>query len=196
MTVQRSVRVQRMVRTTSTSHLVSQHRASTLTNRAARVLPPVSQATTLADEGYAPIEDPAREFDLFLSHATEDKEFARPLAYALVKRGVNVWFDETEIRVGDSLRESIDRGLSRSRFGVVVLSEAFFAKRWTSYELNGLVAREMQGRKVVLPVWHPALTLEMVTRHSPSLSDKKALVAADLSVDEIADELVRLVINR
>lgn len=95
--------------------------------------------------------------------------------------------------MGDSLRESIDRGLSRSRFGVVVLSEAFFAKRWTRYELNGLVALEMQGRKVVLPVWHPELTLDVVLHHSPTLADKKGLLAASLTVDDIVDELVTLV---
>jgi hypothetical protein len=126
-------------------------------------------------------------------HATEDKEFVRPLAYALIGRGIDVWFDEAEIRVGDSLRETIDHGLARSRFGVVVLSASFFAKRWTSYELNGLVAREMRGRKVVLPVWHPEMTIDLVLEHSPTLADMRALVAADLSADEIADELVELV---
>ena len=151
------------------------------------------QAPGLLDEGYGPIDDPAREFDLFLSHATEDKQLVRPLAKALMERGISVWFDEAEIRTGDSLRESIDRGLARSRFGVVMLSEAFFAKRWTSYELNGLVAREMRGRKVVLPVWHPDLTVDLVLQHSPTLADKKGLLAASLTIEGIADELVSIV---
>lgn len=50
------------------------------------------------------------------------------------------------------MRRSIDRGLANSRFGVVVLSSAFFAKNWTQYELDGLVANEMEGVKVILPI--------------------------------------------
>jgi hypothetical protein len=150
----------------------------------------------LADEGYGPFEDPYREFDLFLSYATENKDFVSPLAAALIERGVRVWYDETEIGVGDSLRESIDRGLSRSRFGAVVLSPAFFAKRWTSYELNGLVSREIQGRKVILPIWHPELQMSELLRFSPTLADKRALLAANLTLTEIADELAALILER
>lgn len=145
-------------------------------------------------EGYAPIDDPTREFDLFLSHASEDKEFARSLADALVQRGMRVWFDETAIRVGDSLRESIDNGLRRCRFGVVVFSHSFFAKKWTNYELNGLVTREVCGHRVLLPIWHPELSFNDMAGYSPSLADKKALLASSLSVFEIADELVQLVL--
>lgn len=55
--------------------------------------------------------------DLFLSHATEDKDgFVRPLAHALTALGASVWYDEFSLRAGDSLRESIDRGLRSSRF--------------------------------------------------------------------------------
>ena len=55
------------------------------------------------------------------------------------------------------------------------------------------MAREMRGRKVVLPVWHPDLSSDLILEQSPTLADKKALVAADLSVEQIADELVTLV---
>jgi TIR domain-containing protein len=63
---------------------------------------------------------------------------------------VNVWYDEFELRIGDSLRRKIDQGLSRSRFGLVVVSHAFFAKNWPQYELDGLVALEMAGRQRIL----------------------------------------------
>ena len=61
-----------------------------------------------------------QEWDVFISHADEDKEdFVRPLARALHGRGLSVWFDELTLTVGDSLRRSIDLGLARSRFGVL-----------------------------------------------------------------------------
>ncbi len=116
---------------------------------------------------------------VFICHASEDKDaIARPLAAALLEEHIEVWFDEYSMRVGDSLREAIDRGLAQSDFGIVIVSPAFFTKRWPQRELNGLVAREMAGAsRVVLPVWHgadPALIL----KHSPPLGD---IVAAQSS---------------
>ncbi len=89
-----------------------------------------------------------REFDVFVSHASEDKDaIARPLAEALRDRGLSVWFDEFELRIGDSLRRKIDKGVARSRFGLVVLSPAFFAKGWPQYELDGLVTMAVNGTR-------------------------------------------------
>ena len=129
------------------------------------------------------------EYDVFISHASEDKEdFVRPLATRLINLGLRVWYDELSLSVGDSLRKSIDAGLSKSQYGLAVLSSAFFAKNWTQYELNGLVSREMEGTKVILPIWHK-VTKDEVMSFSPSLVDKVALNSAFLSVDEIAAKL-------
>ncbi len=58
------------------------------------------------------------EYDLFISHASEDKEeFVRPLAETLENMGVKVWYDEFTLKVGDSLRRSIDNGLVKSKYG-------------------------------------------------------------------------------
>lgn len=90
-------------------------------------------------------------YDVFICHASEDKDdLARPLANALKDLHVEVWFDEFSLKVGDSLRRSIDRGLARSRFAVVVLSPAFFRKNWPQRELDGLVAREMDNGESVI----------------------------------------------
>jgi hypothetical protein len=133
-----------------------------------------------------------RRYDLFISHASEDKEdFVRPLAEELTMLGISVWYDEFQLRVGDSLRRSIDRGLASSRFGVVVLSSSFFQKNWPQYELDGMVAREMNGTKVILPIWH-RVTKNEVMNYSPSLADKVALNSSILSIGEIAQELVRV----
>jgi hypothetical protein len=114
-------------------------------------------------------------WDVFVSHASEDKEsFARPLAEALQATGLRVWFDESTLRVGDSLRRSIDRGLAKSRFGVVVISKAFLCKEWPQRELDGLVAREEDGTKVVLPIWHD-VTVSEVRSRSPTLADRLAI---------------------
>lgn len=137
-------------------------------------------------------DEPDREWDVFISHATEDKvEVARPLAAALTERDVTVWYDETSLRIGDSVRRSIDRGLARSRFGVVVVSPSFFAKNWSQYELDGLVTREMTGEQIILPLWHQ-ITKAQVISNSPSLADKLARSTATMTIDEIADEIAEV----
>jgi len=137
-------------------------------------------------------KESSKKHDVFISHASEDKEsFVRPLAKELTSLGFDVWYDETSLKVGDSLREKIDKGLASSRFGIVVLSEAFFAKNWPQYELNGLVAKEMHGGKVILPIWHK-VSKDEVLQFSPTLADKVALNTSISSVSEIAKQLAEV----
>lgn len=134
-----------------------------------------------------------RDFDVFISHASEDKdEVVRPLAKALHDGGISVWYDEFELKIGDSLRRKIDAGISSSRFGIVVLSPRFFAKGWTQYELDGLVTMTVSANQVLLPLWH-GISKDEVIRHSPSLADKVALRTADYTISEIANEIATVV---
>jgi len=117
---------------------------------------------------------PDFDWEVFISHASEDKDaVARPLANHLSALGVKVWLDESELFLGDSLRTKIDAGLAKSRFGAVILSPSFFAKNWTKAELDGLIARESDGLKVVLPVWHN-VNRDEVQSHSPMLAGRLA----------------------
>ena len=141
-----------------------------------------------------PTEGPGY-FDVFISHASEDRDaVVRPLAIALKNEGLHVWYDEFELRIGDSLRRKIDAGLAKSRFGVVVLSKDFFNKDWPNYELDGLVTRAVTGEQVLLPVWHKVSKQE-VMGYSPSLADKLARNTATHTVDEIASEIADLIRN-
>ncbi len=135
----------------------------------------------------------AREYDVFISHASEDKEaVVRPLAEALRSHGVTVWYDEFELRIGDSLRRKIDAGIARSRFGLIVLSKPFLAKGWPQYELDGMTTMSVSGRQVLLPVWHD-ISKDEVVSHSPSLADKVALRTSDYSIAEIAAEIAAVI---
>ncbi len=168
---------------------------------ALRPLPPIRQsapqlraiASNLAEGADGDVADLHREFDVFISHATEDKgDLVRPLANALRAHGLTVWYDEFELRIGDSLRRKIDAGIARSRFGIVVLSKPFFAKGWPQYELDGLVTRAVSGKQILLPLWH-GISKDEVIANSPSLADKVALRTADYTIEQIADEITSVV---
>ena len=137
-----------------------------------------------------------QSYDVFICHATEDKErVVRPLANRLVVCGLRVWYDEFELRIGDSLRRKIDKGIAQSRFGIVVVSHSFFSKNWPQYELDGLVTQEMTGGQAILPLWHD-ITKDEVVQQSPSLADKVARSTADFTIREIADEIVEVITGR
>lgn len=134
-----------------------------------------------------------KQYDVFISHATEDKaSIVRPLAYELQNSGLRVWYDEFELKLGDSLRRKIDAGLANSKFGIVVLSHPFFRKNWSQYELDGLVTREMTGEQIILPIWHNISKQEVIS-YSPSLADKLARSTATHTVEEIANEILELI---
>ena len=132
-------------------------------------------------------------YDAFISHASEDKDaLVRPLARKLIELHVSVWYDEFSLNIGDSLRRSIDRGLSQSRYGIVVLSPSFFKKQWSQWELDGLVARQNAGHEgVILPIWHE-VGAQDVLQYSPPLADKLAASSA-LGLDEVVRRLTSII---
>lgn len=134
-----------------------------------------------------------KTYDLFLSHASEDKEaIARPLYAALVVQGLSVWFDEAALQLGDGLRRKIDDGLSKCRFGVVILSPTFFNKQWPQRELDGLVARETaSGEKAILPIWHK-IDRDDILKYSPPLADRIA-ARSEEGIDAIVRKIMEVV---
>jgi hypothetical protein len=134
-------------------------------------------------------------YDAFICHASEDKDsVARPLAEKLKELGFWIWFDEFTLEIGDSLRRSIDKGLVNSRYGIVILSPSFFQKEWPQYELNGLTAREIEGRKVILPVWHQVEKADIL-RVSPPLADKVAGNTSNHSIEQVAKQIAKVLIK-
>jgi Domain of unknown function (DUF1883)/TIR domain len=157
---------------------------------------PLASVPSLVREPTPSIALGNEAFDVFISHASEDKEsVVRSLAEECVKLGLKVWYDEFTLRIGDSLRQKIDRGLARSRVGLVVLSPSFVSKGWTNYELDGIVTRAVSGEQLLLPIWHN-ITKQEVIDFSPSLADKVARSTATHTVAEIAAEIAELLTQR
>ena len=134
-----------------------------------------------------------KEWDVFISHASEDKDtFVRPLAQALDQLGVKVWYDEFALRPGISLSSSIDRGLARSRFGLVVISESFIGKQWTERELQGLVAGTISGETTILPIWL-GVSHKTVYEFSPPLADTIAIVATGFTAEQVVLRVLKTI---
>lgn len=133
------------------------------------------------------------EYDLFISHASEDKTpLVAPLANLLAKSGVKVWYDEFTLRAGDSLSRSIDRGLADAKHGLVILSKNFLRKPWPEYELRGLISREIGREKVIIPIWF-GISHDDILTFSPPLADKFALNASSMELPHLAIKIIEIV---
>lgn len=148
----------------------------------------VPDASSLA-RGVTEDMEPPYEWDVFISHASEDKDvFVRQLVIELELAGIHVWYDEFTLTIGDRLRESIDKGLLQSRYGVVILSTNFFDKQWPQDELSGLAVRERNGEKVILPVWLD-IDQKYVAKYSPTLANRVAAKTSDGMKKVVSDIL-------
>lgn len=131
-------------------------------------------------------------YDLFISHASEDKkELVKPLVLFLRQKGVRVWYDEFELKLGDSLSQSIDKGLKESQYGVIVLSKSFFNKGWPEYELQSLITKAIGESKTILPIWHK-ICQEDIKNYSLFLADKVGL-SSDLSIEKLGMKIMEIV---
>lgn len=132
-----------------------------------------------------------KQWDVFISHASPDKKrFVLPLAEELQVRGVRVWLDIWTVELGDSIYASISDGLKHSRFGIVVLSKAFFARTWPKKELSALFAKESDGASHIIPIWYKISYAE-VYEHEPLLADRMA-ARFDEGIPSIIERVLRL----
>jgi hypothetical protein len=122
------------------------------------------------DQAYANSRAEQEKPLAFISHDSRDKDdIARPLAQELTRILGRVWFDEYSLRIGDSLRESIERGLKECKRCVLILTPNFLSNTgWTKTEFNSIFTRELIERKnVVMPVW-AGVSEKEVYGYSPS----------------------------
>ncbi|HRE83477.1 MAG TPA: toll/interleukin-1 receptor domain-containing protein [Opitutaceae bacterium] len=130
----------------------------------------------------------------FISHDSRDKDtFVRALAHELLKIHCPVWYDEFSLKVGDSLRASIEKGLKEAQKCVVILSPNFFSnKGWGLAEFDSIFTREiMEKNNVILPVWLNVDT-KAVYDYSPRLADKVGLNASH-GIEEVARKLAGVI---
>ena len=130
------------------------------------------------------------EYDAFISHAVEDKiPIANELCAKLERAGLRVWYSGKELGIGDSIEKTIEKGLHRSRYGIVIFSPTYLAKNWTIREFYTLLAKEIKEHKVILPVLYN-VTLDELKNKDLLMADRFA-VNADRGIDFVVDKLVQ-----
>jgi TIR domain len=123
------------------------------------------------------------QWDFFVSHATEDKDdIANDLATVL-KQDYRVWYDKDILKIGDSLRRTIENGLSKSQFGVVIISPNFIGKKWPEAELDVL-----WETKRIFPVLHNITVAEAKSAY-PTLLNLFAL-SAEIGPRKLARKII------
>ncbi|MDE7243035.1 MAG: DUF1883 domain-containing protein [Oscillospiraceae bacterium] len=132
------------------------------------------------------------KYDIFISFVPEDRgDVARPLAHYLTQKGVPAGFEEFEIKDGGWI-ESLDKGLSNCRYGIVIISRNMILKRWKAYEWESAAAKITSGLKPVFPVWHN-VNQEEIAEYSKSLSKKPARWTGRSSIETIASEIAGII---
>lgn len=127
----------------------------------------------------------------FISHDSRDKAgFVADLARTLQNNLCPVWYDEFTLKPGDSLRDSIEKGLRECPKVVVVLSKNFFSNPgWTKREFDTIYTREIiEGKRLMIPIWLDVSKQE-VFDYSPILADTVGINAA-LGHEEVARRLM------
>jgi TIR domain len=151
-------------------------------------VPTVEETLDVEPESSLHASDDAR--DAFISHAGEDGALANQICQRLEAAGWSAWLDKVEITVGDSLFDRLNSAIANGRFGVIILSEAFFAKHWTKEELSAFAAREAaSGTKIILPVWH-GIDERYLAKVAPMLAHRVGVSTAD-GLEHVAAELIR-----
>ena len=150
-----------------------------------RTLTPVRDSI----EKRAPLPDPR---DVFLCHAWDDRGgAAKELHDLLESRGVSVWFSEKDVALGTPLLREIDRGLAKSRVGIVLVTPALLRRLQgegiADKELSALLARDL-----LVPIVH-GTTYETLREVSPLLGSRSGLNTAENTMANVAAKLAELV---
>lgn len=137
---------------------------------------------------------PRYKYDAFISHAVEDKlAIANDLCLRLEKAGLKIWYSGKELMPGDSLEKTIKKGLSQSRYGIVILSRKYLEKNWTMKEFYMLLAKEIEHRKVIIPVLYD-ITVDDLRDRDIAMIDRWAIPFSK-GLDYVVESIIKVIKN-
>ena len=130
--------------------------------------------------------------DVFLCHAWDDrKDAARELHDLLESKGVSVWFSEKDVLLGSSLLREIDKGLAKSRVGIVLVTPSFL-KRVKGEGISEIELSALLSRDLLVPIVHQT-TFDELRIVSPLLGSRSGLSTIEDTMADVAAKLSELV---
>jgi hypothetical protein len=126
----------------------------------------------------------------FLSHDSRDKDLiAKPIVHGLAKLACPIWYDEYSLQIGDSLRESIEKGIKETNKCILVLTPNFLKNPgWTKTEFNSVFTKDLlKNNRSILPIWYQ-VTKEQVYEYSPMLLDTVALIWPEVNDKDFVEK--------
>lgn len=129
-------------------------------------------------------------YDVFISHAVEDKESIANELYDRLKEStrLRIWYSGKKLIPGESIEKTIYKGLRRSRYGIAILSPNFLRKNWTTQELHSLLFRERDTDHVIFPILHQ-ITLDEIVEKYPFMRDRYC-ISADKGMDYVIQAII------
>jgi hypothetical protein len=141
-------------------------------------------------EKRAPLPDPR---DVFLCHAWDDRQgAAKELHNLLVSRGVTVWFSEKDVALGTPLLREIDKGLAKSRVGIVLVTPALLSRLQGEGSISDKELSALLARDLLVPIVHNT-TYEALREVSPLLGSRSGLSTAENQMADVAAKVAELV---
>lgn len=137
------------------------------------------------------------EYDVFISHANQDKEeLIEELYQSLQKLGISIFYDKESLEWGDNWKERILNGTKKAEFAIIVISENFFDREWTERELSEFLNRQNRnGQKLILPIVHN-ITMQQLQAKYPNVADIQAIDSSKYNCDQIALLFAKQLIKR
>jgi hypothetical protein len=135
-----------------------------------------------------------RTYDVFISYASEDREYALALRSALADQSISVWMDLDVVRLGDDILRSIDEGVRQSSHAILLLSPHYIRKRYPTAEFASILKRQIDERgNVILPLLHGGLSQAALAEFSSFLSSLRNIETDQASTSTIVGEIMRVV---
>lgn len=136
------------------------------------------------------------KYDVFLYHANVDKDsFVEALKRSFDQLGISIFYDKDSIEWGDDWKQKIYDGLSNCKYGVIVVSENFFDRKWTEKELKELLSRQSEtGGKLILPIAYN-IDISAIYKKYKKLSDIQFLDASKCSIKDITIQLAKIMLS-
>lgn len=137
------------------------------------------------------------EYDVFISHASKDKEaLIEELYQSLQKLGISIFYDKEALEWGDKWKERILNGTKKAEFAIIVISENFFDREWTERELSEFLNRQNRnGQKLILPIVHN-ITMQQLQEKYPNVADIQTIDSKKYNCDQIALLFAKQLIKR